>query len=70
MTDLHQTTTITPPGSPHYEQAVAAARKIEVMAHKPVDELVRQMRLMGFSPEHQRIVLETMARRALTAQSR
>lgn len=53
------------PGSPEYAKALEVARKIEAMANKPVDELVRAMKLMGFGPDHRAIVLEQMARKAL-----
>ena len=53
------------PGSPEYAKAVAVAQKIEAMANKPVDDLVRMMKLMGFGADHRAIVLEQMARHAL-----
>lgn len=58
------------PGSPEYERAVEVARKIEKMARDPVDNLARAMRLMGFGPDHRRIVLEEMARHALREASK
>jgi hypothetical protein len=57
--------TIPKPGSPEYAKALAVAQKIEAMANKPVDDLVRGMVLMGFGSEHRVIVLEQMARHAL-----
>lgn len=48
-----------------YDRALAVARKIEVMANASIDELVRKMKLMGFSAEHRAIVLKQVARRAL-----
>ena len=62
----HKTETTPRPDSPEYKKALHVARKIEAMANRPVDDLVRAMRMMGFSPEHRAIVLEQMARHALT----
>ena len=58
------------PGTPEYQQAAAMAAKIQEVAHKPVNDLNRALRLMGFSPDHRRIVLEEMARHALMEAAR
>ncbi len=54
------------PGSAEYAKALAVAQKIERMAADPVDRLKREMRILGFQPAHQRIVLEALARKAMT----
>lgn len=46
------------------------AAKIQEIAHKPVNDLVRALRLMGWGPDHIRIVLEEMTRHALTEASK
>jgi hypothetical protein len=53
------------PGSAEYAKALAVAQKIERMAAEPVERLQREMRIIGFQPAHQRIVLEALARKAL-----
>lgn len=57
----------TNPESPTAEHrtAEAVAAKIMEMANKPVDDLIGAMTLLGFGPDHRRIVLEQMARHAL-----
>ncbi len=53
------------PGTAEYAKALAVAQKIERMAAEPVERLKREMRIIGFQPAHQRIVLEALARKAL-----
>jgi hypothetical protein len=54
------------PGTPEYQAAVDLASKIEAMANKPVDELVTAMGFMGFPPYLRKLILEQMARHAMT----
>ena len=58
--------TVPQPGTAEYAKALAVAQKIERMAAEPVQRIMREMRLIGLQPAHQRIVLEAMARKALT----
>jgi hypothetical protein len=54
------------PGSPRFEaKALEVAQKVEAMANKAVDDLIRHMRTMGWTPEFRAIVLEQVARKAM-----
>lgn len=49
------------------KQALEVARKIDLMASKPVDDIMRHMKIVGFKPEYMAIVLEAMGHKALKA---
>ena len=51
-------------------QQLALAQKISALAHRPVDELVRTLKLMGLDGQMRAIVLEEVAQHALQEAAR
>lgn len=57
--------TLPAPGTPERQRLEETAAKLQAMAHAPVDQFERELRLRGFSAEHRAVILEAMGHHAL-----